>query len=223
MSGTSLAATGIGIAQALSGSLLSANAANAIASGIAMISGTRLIATIIPDVTIEETNQDRLVITQHPVAIGTPVSDHAYMLPVTLVMRVGWSNSTPGALNTWGLSRVNAIYQQLLALQSQAQPFAITTPKRTYQNMLIAELTVKTDRTSEYSLMVEAHFQEVLRVTTQSTTQPSQSSQALPDQTASPTNTTQQQASPTSPGTEQSVLLQLHPGSPGAQQGAIQH
>lgn len=185
----------------------------------------RRIATIIPDVVIEEDHSDRLTVTQHPVMTGVPISDHAYRMPYQVTMRCGWTNANAigNALQGFGASliggasfgdavsaggtqllqsfteqRITAIYAALRKLQfdntAYAQgtvpvnAFTLVTGKRTYPNMVITELSVRTDRTSEYSLMVEAHFQEVMIVTTKFTTQPAQTDQASPSQTASPTD-----------------------------------
>jgi hypothetical protein len=190
----------------------------------AFIRAQRQIDTIIPDVTIEEHHSDRMEITNHPVASGSPISDHAYRQPSQVVMRLGWTNSNPlgavgsgfssgggfsdlagglagaatGALSAFTEQRVKDIYATLLSLQAggtpgttdpKPMPFALTTGKRNYKNMLIAELRVTTDRHSEYSLMVEARMQEVIIVTTSTTDTPGQADQAQPSKTASTTDT----------------------------------
>lgn len=172
----------------------------AMQTGILFLRRSRYIGTIIPDVAIEEQQSDRVQLTQHPVAVGSPVSDHAYRMPSSVTMRAGWSNSTPGVELSWGYSRIESIYKKLVTLQGNLQPFTLTTGKRTYQNMMLTELSVRTDRTTEQALIVEAHFQEVMRVTTKSTTQPAQEQQTQPQTTQSTETTTQQQAAPVTSG-----------------------
>src|SRR5215831_5345593 len=65
-------------------------------------SGIRKIDTLIPDCTVSESHTDRVQITVHPVADNTPVSDHAFILPKALIMRVGWTNSNPVGSITQG-------------------------------------------------------------------------------------------------------------------------
>jgi hypothetical protein len=60
----------------------------------------RGLGTLIPNVVIEESHEDHLVITDHPVEIGSPISDHAYMRPRELNLEYGWS---PGASALGGL------------------------------------------------------------------------------------------------------------------------
>lgn len=55
----------------------------------------RKIGSIVANVTIDERHEDRLVITQHPVEQGAQISDHAYKMPASVVLRVAWSNSVP--------------------------------------------------------------------------------------------------------------------------------
>lgn len=43
--------------------------------------------------TIEEHHLDELEVTDHPVEIGAPITDHAYKRPAELTLHLGWSNS----------------------------------------------------------------------------------------------------------------------------------
>jgi hypothetical protein len=199
----------------------------------ALIKTPRAIGTIIPDVVIDERHSDRVTVTQHPVADNTPVADHAFRLPATLTMKVGFTNSNlvgsavqgftsgggfsnlSGGLSGAGSGivgalteqRVKTVYERLLALQLSRVPFTVTTGKRTYPqtvsgvtvgndktankigSMVITEISVTTDHTTEYSLILEVHMTEVIRVTTTTTSQPATSDQANPQKTASPQDT----------------------------------
>ena len=190
-----------------------------------LIGNQRSIDTIIPDVVITEHHIDRMQITSHPIANGTAISDHAFMLPRQLTMQCGWSNSnvvasltqgfmagggfgdiggglagaaglsSSGGLTGGGLigsfteQRVKDIYKKLRDLQKAAtetgKKFRVTTGKDTYENMMITELSVTTDRHSEYALFLTCTMQEVIMVNTQSATAPSQQNQADPKKTAS--------------------------------------
>jgi hypothetical protein len=188
---------------------------------------------IIPDVTIEEQHSDRLTVTQHPIADGSPIHDHAYKLPATVVMRIGFSNSNivgaavqgfqsgggfsdiggglagagQGLLSAATEQRCNDIYKKLVKLQFDQEAwdqgmaplaaFSLTTGKRPYKNMVITELSMRNDKTTEYALIIEVHMQEVFIVKTASTTQPSQTNQSNPEKTASPTDQTDKSATPT--------------------------
>jgi hypothetical protein len=236
----------INIGSALAGSsavqslISSTGLSNILPSGLSSIlmRGQRKIATIIPDVTIEENHADRVTVTQHPIADGMPVSDHVFRQPSTVTMRCGWSNGgsgmfcalgsaastgisalTSGAsigsalgsagsdlMSSFTEQRVNNIYDSLRKLQfddkawSSGQvpvnTFKLVTGKRTYDAVVITEISIRTDRTSEYSLMVEAHFQEVMKVKTKSTTQPAQTDQSNPSKTGSPSDNGTKSATP---------------------------
>lgn len=51
---------------------------------------------IIAQATIEETHQDELDITDHPVEQGSTISDHAFKRPERVIIRCAWSNSPSG-------------------------------------------------------------------------------------------------------------------------------
>jgi hypothetical protein len=96
------------------------------------------------------------------------------------------------------------IYNSLLSLQASRQPFTLTTGKRLYPVMLLADLAIHTDVSSEYALMVTAQCEEIILVTLTTTTIPA-SAQSNPQQTQSPVNTGTKQVTPTQ---NQSILSQ---------------
>lgn len=240
------------------------------------IRAPRRLNTIVPDVTVEESHSDRLTVTQHPVAKGTPISDHAFKNPATITMRIGFTNANPvgaamqgglegftagggfgdlgggllgGAAGALGVNpagignvlsgnfsdvgnvltgggflgsvmeqRCKRVYEQLRKLQFDDKawkdgriacvPFTLVTGKRTYNNVVITELSVRTDHTTEYSLMVECHMQEVLIVEPKNTQQPSQANQLIPQKTASDTPHPPQH--PTETPTPPNPFSQMH-------------
>lgn len=147
----------------------------------ALITGAfRSIGTIIPNVVVEENHHDELLITDHPVEFGAIISDHAFKKPVSVQMRCGWSNSSA---QTEGY--VQQVYQALIALQDERQPFDVYTGKRVYHNMLLQSLAVTTDQESEWALMVVADLREIIITNTQATAAPN-AAQAAPQRTGSP-------------------------------------
>lgn len=123
-------------------------------------------------VTITESTVDALEITQQPVQQGATITDHAFKKPVTLAIQILFGSSvlpTIAGNVSSGLSVVPpqslaSIYQKLLALQNSFQPFNVTTPKRTYANMLFATLGVTTDKKTENVLSINASFQQIITV-----------------------------------------------------------
>lgn len=133
------------------------------------------IGSIIPDVVVEETYEDRLAITQHPVESGATVSDHAYMQPRAVEMRIGWSDSSA---KSTAASRDS--YDALLALQKERKPFTVFTGKRIFENMLVSGVTVTNDHKTKHAVIASVRLQEVILVETKK----SSGSQAQPDKTA---------------------------------------
>jgi hypothetical protein len=165
----------------------------------------RAIATIIPNVVVEEIGFDETVITDHPVEQGAPISDHAFMRPAELILKCGWSNSSSvevlgvaipgvsrglasavtGALSgDFSQDYVTEVYEKLRKLQSDRTPFTVSTGKRTYEHMLIQSLVQTTDEQSENALMVVARLREVIIVVTKTTTVPPREQHAQPERTA---------------------------------------
>lgn len=173
-------ATGIGV-----GAGMQALGAVTDALGIT-VSRPRRIDTLMPHVVAEEAHHDELAITDHPVERGAFISDHAFKLPAQLILRCGWSNSSQW--QTIGEGYIDQVYDALLALQAEAEPFSVFTGKRLYDNMLIHSLTVTTDQHSENILEVTARLREVIIVETVEAMIPPRDAQADPANTESPTD-----------------------------------
>jgi hypothetical protein len=144
------------------------------------------------------------------------------MQPMSLTMRLGWTNANlvgsitsgaisgfasggiggalagggTGALSSFTETRVKEVYKTMLDLQKKFEPMTIVTGKRTYENMLLIDISTKTDHTTEYSMIMECHFQEVIRVNTRTTTQPTISNQEMPDKTGQTTGAGTRQTGP---------------------------
>ncbi|AIR59116.1 hypothetical protein LH23_00120 [Cedecea neteri] len=131
---------------------------------------------LVPDVVISELHSDTLKIASHPVEFGPNISDHAWAEPgevtIDCLFKAGGSlvdfaNTT--ALGSWlsaGPSPAQ-IYQQLLDLQTKAEPFRVITRRRSYDNMLIKTLNVTTGVKSENILGCKLVLAEVLMTATE--------------------------------------------------------
>lgn len=174
---------------------------------------SRSIGGIIAQVTIEEVERYSTTITEHPVEVGANVSDHAYINPTEVVLRVGWSNSGYAALGgalaalstAQSLSQVigdftspayvTGIYNQLLNLWLNKIPFTIVTGKQQHTNMLIRDMTITTNVDTENGLIATISCRHLFFATTTTTTIPDNSVAANPQNTSSPVPTGQAQAS----------------------------
>lgn len=147
--------------------------------GSILVSSGRSIGGIEPDITIEEVGRDTTFITNHPVERGATISDHAFMMPVEVEMRCGWSDSSGG----WqGYSQ--AVYEGLQDLQQAREPFEVVTGKRVYDNMLISALEVTTSQETAFALMARIALREVIIVDTQTVSSGKASTQASPQRTS---------------------------------------
>lgn len=115
-------------------------------------------------VTVTENTIDAIEITQQPVQQGASIADHAFKKPISFSISIQFQSSFTQSLSN--------IYQQLLTLQSTFSPVIVTSPKRTYPNMLISALGVTTEKRSENILSVNVTFQEVILVPIVSTIVP---------------------------------------------------
>ena len=124
----------------------------------------RNIGPFVADCTISERHRDEMVITQHPIEIGSVIADHAFNKPIKVLLTVGFSNSNLQAQGD--ANYVQTVYQNFLTMQQNAVPFSITTGKRTLNNMLIEYINELTNEQTENSLILEISCQEVILVNT---------------------------------------------------------
>lgn len=124
----------------------------------------RMIGDITVQVTVSESTNDTLTITKQPVQQGASITDHAYKEPTTFSMAILFADNL--------FTSLSKVYQDLLDLQSSRVPFDVITPKRIYNNMLVAVLSQTTDKNTENCLSINISFQEVLLVNVVTTTVP---------------------------------------------------
>lgn len=79
---------------------------------------------IVAQATIEETGEDDMEITQHPVEIGAKVSDHAFKRPARVIIRCAWSNSpTPASgIVSQAVGVAQALFGNPIALLGAVAP-----------------------------------------------------------------------------------------------------
>lgn len=167
----------------------------------------RRIASFTAQVTVSEAHNDEVTVTDHPVEQGAPITDHAYKNPAALTVVAGWSNSGRGGA-VQGRAYVQDVYERLLKLQADREPFDVTTGKRKYSNMVIVSLSTTTEADTENVLIVSVGLREVIIVRTQAVTVPPREVQAEPAKTAETTNAGTKQAVP-APDANQTALKRL--------------
>ena len=113
-----------------------------------------------PTVWVEEQHTDNVIITEHPVERGAPITDHAFARGPELTVRLAWGG--------FGLTLADAqaAYSQILTLKDNRVLFSVQTGKRLYTNMLISEVSVTTDQHSEYILLATLRCRQLILVNT---------------------------------------------------------
>lgn len=140
---------------------------------------TRRYGEITANVVIEESANDTLTITKQPVQQGASITDHAFKEPSVFNSTILFNDNPAKSLSK--------IYQELLDLQSSRVPFTIVTPKRIYNNMLIASIGQTTDKQTENCLKINLSCQEIIIVSV-TTTQVPRSKQKQPGTTGKTEN-----------------------------------
>lgn len=157
--------------------------------GSVLVQPRRSIGGLYPDVVVEESHEDSLEITEHPVEQGAAINDHAFKKPEVVTIRGGVSDSASGG----GEKASVEFYEKLLELQKKREPFDIVTGKRQHKNMLIESLSVLTDTDTENCLQFTAQCREVILVKTQVTSVPPSKNHANAGKTGATTDKGQQQ------------------------------
>jgi len=168
------------------------------------------IGAIAIQVAVEETHEDEMQVTEHPVERGAEIADHAFKRNPVVTIQCGWSNSDYAALLSTAEGTffggalpsseyIQLVYSQLLELQETARPFSVMTSMRIYDSMLFKSLVVKRDPRTGNALMAQATFKAVRIVDTRVTSLPARSDQAQPAKTAETENTGVKAALPATP------------------------
>ena len=109
------------------------------------------------DAVFHTDHQSNVTVTQHPVQVGAPVSDHAYQEPDEVTLEIGMSDAMVGVANNHS---VNA-YNTLRAIQAKREPVTLVTRLWTYQNMVLTSISAPDDQTTMYGLKATLYFQSV--------------------------------------------------------------
>jgi hypothetical protein len=131
-------------------------------------------------VAIMEEHRAEVEITKHPVEQGATISDHAFNLPLELIMEIGWTPSSAansGLPNLLGLlpipslagftgagnnNLIKTLFAKLYTIKAQRTLVSVYTGKRVYRNMLIHTLSERTTTDTENALIVTVGFSEIL-------------------------------------------------------------
>jgi len=124
------------------------------------------------DAVLREEHITALRITEHPVQTGANISDHAFQLPVQLMMEIGMSDvmdsMVRGQFQT-GQGKSVSAYQTLVDLQAQRSPLRVVTKLNAYENMLIEHISSPVSRETTYGMRAVITLRQIITAQVPST------------------------------------------------------
>lgn len=89
-----------------------------------------------------------VTVTEHPVQVGAPITDHAYQEPDEVTMEIGMSDAMVGVSNDHS---VNA-FTMLRQIMVKREPVKLVTRLKTYSNMVLTSISAPDDQSTMYGL-----------------------------------------------------------------------
>jgi hypothetical protein len=129
------------------------------------------------DATFEERHRSELEVPEDPLETGVTITDHSFMKPLSLSMKVGVTN-TPLTLKPndsfsgSSQTRIQAAFNLLRALQASGTPFAVQTGLFLYPQVLCKVCEVDQDASTANALVFDLELREVIFVSTQTVVYP---------------------------------------------------
>ena len=130
------------------------------------------------DAVMQETHGQRLQVTENPVETGVSISDHCYVEGATLSLVASIADirmpsaaagyDSPSGRSNYGYQRLCEIERQLA--RNELQPFEIITSVKTYDHMVLTEISMTRDKTTPQLGRFNMNFREVITVDTARTT-----------------------------------------------------
>lgn len=112
------------------------------------------------DAIVSENHTSSMTKTEHPIEIGSKITDHSYANPdeLTLILMSSDVNGRNGhSIET---------YKSLKQLQKSGEPLNVVTSIGTYKNMLITSISLPRDSTSINSATATIMLEEMIIVST---------------------------------------------------------
>lgn len=129
------------------------------------------IGDLVADVWVTERHSRQLEATKNPVEYGSPITDHAYLLPKTLGVTFAVSNTPLHSNASFSTtSRVSDARNKLFELQDKAELLTVyTVTGGVYENCLITSISWETDATSANAVQFDLELEEILITKTKTT------------------------------------------------------
>jgi hypothetical protein len=113
------------------------------------------------DAVFSTEHSSNVTVTEHPVQVGAPISDHAYQEPNEVTMEIGMSDAMVGAGDDHSVNAYNTLRQ----IMAKREPLKLVTRLWTYQNMVLTSISAPDDQTTMYGLKATVMFKNVNIVT----------------------------------------------------------
>ena len=149
-------------------------------TGVAQFRSRRRIGDFMTYLTIEESGEDELEITDHPVQDGAEITDHAYKKAPLVNITISFSEGETA-------TPLDETYAAMLQLQESRIPFEVVTGKRIYSDMLFKSIRQTTDKLTDNVLSIQAVLKHIKVTQVTVTTVPPRSKQANPAKTGATT------------------------------------
>lgn len=113
-------------------------------------------------------------VTEHPVETGFEIADHIVNKPLKLTMTVGIASSpvTWFWKNGWGEKKFANGLQLLEEIRDKKEPVTIIRPEKKYEDMVMTSCRVSKQDSSKSIIYADLSFQQIVKVTTQTTAIP---------------------------------------------------
>ncbi len=129
------------------------------------------------EATLNENHLSELDVTDHPVEVGSDISDHIRLRPNSLELTAFISNrpvailaSQNASLGVKGgspLERAEDAFREMLRWQSEGLLLTVVTTLRTYEDMVLQRVSPTRDASSGKVLRAQLSFREIITVETQ--------------------------------------------------------
>jgi len=134
-------------------------------------------------------HERRLTVTEHPVQTGANISDHAYLMPATVVMEIGMSDAMDAYESgqfQGDTSKSVSAYKTLERLHEARIPLTVVTRLGKYENMIIEHIHAPDEAKTQYGLKVTVTFKQIIMAMNPATKKNAAASNSERSQTAVP-------------------------------------
>jgi hypothetical protein len=124
-----------------------------------------------PDLLINESHNWPVQVTENPVEVGSPVTDHKYVVPKEYSVTVEYSNQPISITEVAGKAdRVTTAVEFFENLVDRATIVNISTKHKDYESLICTGVNIGRNSTSGDSQQITANFKEFRTVSTESIT-----------------------------------------------------